>query len=524
MLMHTPDRRPTLLGLLLLCPLLLGAEDLVPSSPGTAPSYWCTWSAQNYMFGIGASTLDPKELEGGLGSGHASQAMTEEHALGPAGWASSFFPQVRSDLYLMYDDGLFRDGSGSFQIDERKFPSLAGLDAPEKLRRLNERTTAAGWRGAAVWCRNPPTSGKAAEQLVEWSRDGGIRYWKIDGGDPDFAFIPLAQRIFPDLKLEHVQGAGPFNGNLNDGGAGRFGSYQATWHEGACLESSDVFRTYDVSPALSFPTTLDRVAEALRYGNTHHVRALINAEDEVYLAATLGCTMGIMRHALIGLRPAPDADVFFECPRQCKRRMDEVVRAIRWQRLAQPFARFSGESRPGDATRIDDRILADAWTYRNGDTWLTEAIGKTIRQGAPARVSRGLPLPEVMSDGEPPFVLASRFPNGAVSVAVQGRTSPDRNWTYSPSDVTIDIGSLRGPIGVFGQYRSLTVHRSAPLGPARILAQDLAGTQSEDITDQVAIKDATVTLSGALIRRVGLAAATQGDTSDPGLVLVIRGQ
>jgi hypothetical protein len=509
-------------------PLAAGAENLVPARPGTAPNYWCTWSVQNYLYGDGAKALDPKEVEGGAGAEHARREMNEANVFGPEGWATTFFPQVRGDLYVMYDDGLFRDGMGSFQIDEKKFPSLAGLPAAERMRQLNERTRAAGWRGAALWCRGPATSGAAATNFVEWSKQAGIAYWKIDGGDQRFAFIGLAQSLYPALKLEHIQGSGPFNGNWETGEVGRFGAYQANWHEGQCLEHSDAFRTYDVSPPLSFPTTLDRVAEALRYGNGHPVRAFINCEDEVYLAATLGCTMGIMRHPLIGLRPDNDIDCAFSCPRQCKRRMDEVVRALRWQRLAPPFAHFDpepGAAAPapaGNATRIDDQILVDSWTFERGQTWLAEAIGKTVRQGAPARVSRGLPLPEVHCDGEPPFVMAGRFPNGAVAVAVQGRTTGGKNWTFSPADVTVAAGAPGHPIGVFGHYQSLALRFDAPLGKARVLAQDLAGNRAEDITAEVAMAGNQLTIPGGLIERVGLSAASQGDSSDPGLVLIIR--
>ncbi len=481
------------------------------------------------MFGQGAATLEAKEVEGGAGASHAREEMNEKNVFAPSGWAATFFPRVRGDLYLMYDDGLFRDGSGSFQIDERKFPFLAGLDAAGRMRKLNERTQALGWRGAALWCRSPATRGETATNLVLWSRSAGIAYWKIDGGDNRFAYMNLAAELFPGLKLEYMGGGGPFNGNWQSGEAGRFGSYQPNWREAQCLEQGDVLRTYDVSPALSFATTLDRAAEALRFENRHPVRALINVEDEVYLAATLGCTMGIMRHPLIGLRPDNDIDAFFNCPRQCKRRMDEVVRALRWQRLAQPFVSFTngtdaaGPPAANDQTQIDDQILVDTWTFKSGETWMSEAVGKSIRQGAPARVSRGLPLPEARCEGgPPPFVIAGRFPNGAVAVAAQGRTTDGQNWTFTPADVTVAVGTARGPIGVFGRYRNLSLRFDAPLGQARILAQDLAGERAEDITATAVIKDNVLTVPGALIERVGLGAASKGDTSDPGLVLVIR--
>ncbi len=130
------------------------------------------------------------------------------------------------------------------------------------------------------------------------------------------------------------------------------------------------------------------------------------------------------------------------------------------------------------------------------------------------------PTPGTSSGATPG--IAGRFPNGAVAVAVQGRTAPDKNWTFSPTDVSLDIGAARGPIGVFGQYRNLCLSFAAPLGKVRVLAQDLAGAQAEDITAQVTIKDATLRLPGPLLKRVGLSAATKGDISDPGLVLVIR--
>lgn len=510
------------------CATHAAAENLVPDTPCSVPNYWCTWSAQNYMFGQGAGSLDPALLEGGDGAQRARAAMNEQNMFGPRGWARTFYPSVRKDLFIVFDDGLFRDGMASFIVDDRKFPSLTG-EPRERLRKLNEMTRALGWRGAALWCRGTP-GGAKDEELVRWSQYAGITYWKVDGGDNQFHLIDVAKRLHPDLLLEHIQGLGPFNGPL-DSASGRYGTLRWTSHQAQCLLRSDVLRSYDVSPALSLPTTLDRAAQLLALSGDRWVRGLINVEDEVYLAATLGCAMGVMRHPMAGLRPGGDPDPFFNCPRQCKRRMDEVVRAIHWQRLAAPYA--SLKPRPADSAApqpgtndvaLDTEILTDSWKFSPGETWMTDAIGKTISQGAPARVARGVPLPEVRAEGDKPFVVAGRFPNGAVAVAVQGRTAPGRNWFIPPADVTVEVGRNRGPIGVFGRYRSLTLRFDRPLSASRILAQDLAGQQARDITDQVAFKDNTVTLPGALIARTGLEAATAGDLSDPGLVLVIRGR
>jgi len=238
--------------------------------------------------------------------------------------------------------------------------------------------------------------------------------------------------------------------------------------------------------------------------------------------------MGIMHHPMIGRRPDGDPDPFFNWSRQCERRCDEVVRASRWQRLAPPFASFSTgtdateRSRAENLVQIDDRILVDSWTFKSGETWMSEAVGKTIRQGAPARVSRGLSLPELHCEAELPFVIASRFPNGAVAVATQGRTTPGQNWNFTPGDVTVAIGAAGVPSGVFGHYRNLTLRFDGSLGKVRVLAQDVAGQDAEDITPKVIIAGNTLTLPGPLIERVGLSAASNGEISDPGLVLLTR--
>ena len=62
----------------------INAEDLIPTKPGKAPNYWCTWSAQNYMFGIGDKTVDFKGLRICAGAQHARMAMNENNVFGPA--------------------------------------------------------------------------------------------------------------------------------------------------------------------------------------------------------------------------------------------------------------------------------------------------------------------------------------------------------------------------------------------------------------------------------------------------------
>ena len=488
--------------------------DLVPKTPATAPNYYCTWATQNYVFGQGAASLDPALLEGGAGSWRADQAFTEDQVFGPHGWAKTFYPKVRGDLFFLMDDGYYVGDRNSMLLDTKKFPSFDGAP-PTRLKRLDQALRKQGWRALALWTRGTPNTPEKIAPLLQWSKEAGVKYWKIDGGDGDFSVQRLKQTAYPELILEHVSGEGPFNGDWTKDG--RFGTQDWDSHRVVLLRHSDVFRTYDVSPALSVPTTLDRVAQMLHGAQGHpEVTGLLNCEDEVYIAATLGCTMGIMRFPLTGLRPDGDPDLFFAGSRQAKRRMDEVVRALHWQRLAEPYGAGQGY------VTLDDAILTDDWLFQRGQTWDSDVLGKDVRQGAPARVSRNLPLPTVTADGgDPPFVVAGRFPNGAVAVCTLERTLKGRAWFMPPADVSVDAGDAQGPFGLFGHYRSLTIHLDRPLTHVRILAQDLAGDSATDVTRQVRIDGRTMTIPGGLIDRVGTQAATTGDLSDPGLVLAV---
>lgn len=144
-------------------------------------------------------------------------------------------------------------------------------------------------------------------------------------------------------------------------------------------------------------------------------------------------------------------------------------------------------------------------------------------------MTRGLPLPQVTlaSGSIKPFVVASRNPKGAVAVATLGRTlcpsTSDREWiTGEAADVTLQVGQYSGPIGIFGRYHSLTLTFDKSLAGHQMLMQDLAGDVPQNITRLVRLSGNRMIIPGTLIDRIGLSAATPGDKSDPGLVLVIR--
>jgi len=486
--------------------------NLVPEKPCSKPNYWCTWAAQNYVYGHDLPELDPKILEGDSGSKLAHDAMAEKALFGRTGWTTDFFPKVREDVLFLLDDGWQVGGTATFELDIKKFPTFTGSSA-DRLRKLNLAIKDAGWRGTALWCRNTP-GGNADHRLENLSQSAGIKYWKVDIGDPTFNLVRLRDETHIPLTLEHVHGEWPVNGDWEKDG--RFGSQSWGSNRMEILQHTDVYRTYDVTSILSLPTTLDRVAEMLKGAEGHsEVHGLLNVEDEVYVAAAMGCTMGILRHPLIGMRPGNDADLFFNGPRQTKKRMDEVVRALRWQRIAPPFSPGLG------SVTLSDEILTDSWIFESGQTWQNEIIGKTVRQGAPACLARNLSLPSVRGNGDRPFVFATRFPNGAVAIAAQERTRVGKGWYMPACDVTLSVTDAPGPYGVFGYFDSLTLASDKPFHGNRVLAQDLAGDKAIDISSMVQVQGENLYIPGKVIRRIGLHSATPGDISAPGLVIVI---
>jgi hypothetical protein len=487
-------------------------ENLIPDEPSSVPNYWCTWAAQNYLYGHDLGRLDTRLLEGESGSKLAHDAMTEHVLFGDGGWLQEFYPKVRKDIYFLLDDGWQTGGTATFELDSTKFPSFTGSPI-DRLSKLHKTIENAKWRGAALWCRNTP-GGDADHHLEMLSQSAGIKYWKIDIGDPTFNLVRLRNKTHIQLTLEHVHGEPPMNGDWRNDG--RFGPQPWGSRRMRILQNTDVYRTYDVTSILSLPTTLDRLAEMLRGSEGHpEIGGLLNVEDEVYVAAAMGCTMGILRHPLHGMRPGPDVDLFFNGPRQAKRRMDEVVRGLRWQRIAPPFS-------PGAGTvNVSTEILTDNWIFERGQTWQNEIIGANVRQGAPACVARNINLPNVHANGEKPFVLATRFPNGAVAIASQERTTAGRGWYTPRCDLTLHVSDAPGPFGIFGHFGSVTFTFAQTIAGRQILAQDLAGDESFDITKFAKLQGKSLFIPGDVIRTIGLMNATPGDLSSPGLMIAI---
>lgn len=474
--------------------------NLVPNRASQAPDYFCTWNIQGYACDY-TGALPTRAL------------MTEASLFGKGalqGWLD-FYPRVRKDLLFVMDDSWDVPASndekalGRLQLDEGKFPSFRG-NAVTRLARLTKAVKAKGWRGLGGWVCAQECSlleQKApreywADRLKELSR-GGMSYLKVDWGkhDRDVEW----RKMLAELRRE-------FSPN--------------TIIESALTPDSirfaDVYRTYDVETVISAPTTLHRIASLLASPAAKGSPTILNCEDELYIAAGLGCAFGVMRHPLAG--PLPNGKRDFVFPATCrdlKRRMDEVVRAARWHRIAPPFAICQSDSFQAPTA------LTDRWTMQDGESWVERASGSVASASAPAVLARGLDLPVVKCDeAEPPFVVAARYPNGCLSVATVGRAL-DRSYRTPLADVRVEGATVGKPIGVFGRYKSLSIRFDGKSKPKAIWAQDLASEKSENIIDQVRVDGGVVTLSGELIDRIGLAAAHKGDVSDPGLVIVVKG-
>jgi hypothetical protein len=222
------------------------------------------------------------------------------------------------------------------------------------------------------------------------------------------------------------------------------------------------------------------------------------------MAAAMGCTMGIMRHPLRGIHT----------------KMQECVRAVRWERVAPPFGATEAP------VAISEKILFDTWHFAPGSFWDRSVIDKTIRQGAPAMVTRGLPLPTIQDaasipDDEVPFVIGSLNPNGAVSIASLGRTHEGRGYHAPRANIHVKIPTWRDPIGIFGEFDHLVLDFPSGPGGAQVWMQDLGSDEAIDITSRVVQDRNQLAIPGEIIHQIGTTSNPENDPSGPGVVVKI---
>ena len=371
--------------------------SLVPDTPSTAPDYFCTWNVQGFACSYsGASNQADMMVEASL------------FGKGPNQNWLGFYPEVRGDLTFLLDDAFdFPLGGGhndphrgSIELDAGRFPSYKGTPA-ERLAKLSKDVKAQGWRDLGLWiCNSRPERGLAADRqrhLLDRAAEvvAACRHRELEGG--------LGHR-HPGKPLWKFK--------LTPQGSRRR-ARRLDRSRRRRSRSATFIAPMMWAITVSIPETIRRIAAFLAKEDPKDHR-IINCEDEVYIGAGMGCSYGVMRHPLTGNMPNGKPDRFFMPSfRDVKRRMDEVTRAVRWHRIAQPFPK-------GDKFLIDSATLTD---------------GKA--SPLPARIARGgLPLPTVtMPDGkEPPYVLCSRHSDGEIAVAtIPGTSATAKAPTRCPS-------------------------------------------------------------------------------------------
>lgn len=470
--------------------------------------YVCTWSTQGQVCGNGKTVRD---------------VLTHDALFGENGWAYHLSPDVRKNFIFLLDDGWdlpysvdgedVKDYYGSFIVDPVKFPGYG--DTPvARLKTLSDNVRKAGWAGLGVWvcCQedafHKTTDGRWDEaywiEKILWSKEAGITYWKNDWGNHAYThewrqFVSrAANELYPELIMEHI--TGDYGTNDPKGTGTCEGRIQNMLR---CASYSDVFRSYDVTTQLSVATTMDRVTRLLKdiqiLPGDH--MGLLNCEDELYLAAALGLSAGVMRS-----------------PLNHPHNLDEIPRLAAWHRIAPPFDMSAYDN------TISESILTDEWFFSSSDTWDATIHNLTVQQHSAAAVSRGTDLPTARSIN-PPFMAAARNPiTGAVSLVTLPRTQMGLVNIPLHTDISWNVGPLTGPIGIFGAYRSLQLTFNRSIEGLQILAQDLMDTEACDVTPFVTVQDNTLILDGELIHALGLMAGSSGDRSEPGLVLHIGNQ
>jgi len=516
------------------CAMGAGGPNLVPEEPAAAANYWCTWYAQNYWIQRGGEVTDLA----GINNPNAREELNYETVFNEKeGWATTYLPRGRSDFFFLIDHGWQTKvkeertvpGAAPFfslQIDPRDFARYAGLRPQESLRRFNEAIKRLGWRGLGIWVRgNVPA--EAARTFVEWSKHAGIEYWKIDGGGTQhFHSFKVKQEIYPELQLEYITGSnGPLNPKWDKPD---LKAYPSVYDAGGAkqtamlrvLQNTDTFRTYDAAPILVSTTTMRRTHDILKQTqNNPKYRGILNLQDDPQVAAGLGCLISSKRHPNYMERTYHGQDLHHQIrgKRMIQERMNEIERFGRWQRIAPAFAAGAGSYAAAD---VD---LIDCYRHTESDTWFKACWGKMVYQSAPAVMARNMPLPSVEIQGDPPYVMASTYPNGPVGIATEGRVKSDDQWYHPRAKITVQIRDITQPVGIFGHYETLTLRFPEPLeGVKTVWAQDLLATEATDIEPQVTIEGRDIVIPGDVIDKVGTSAGDKGDISVPGLVLQIQ--
>ena len=481
--------------------------DLIPKDGSLTGSYLCTW----WMQSPAATALGLS----GEGLSEWRDALCTEGLFSREDLFHPMERENRSGIIFLLDDGwdlpksggtpISNDHYGAVDPDPEKFKEF-GNTPTERLSAMNRAVRDMGYAGLGLWispqkCKTGPDATLSDREYWEkragWCHEAGILYWKVDWGEQDFdddyrALISdCARRLAPGMLVEHAVVQKPCTHHHGD-------DFPAHREARARRQMSfaDVYRTYDVLEPFDKVCTLMRAHEALLAGADERGtgRGLINGENIYGIVSALGLTAGIMNYTT------------------------EARACVRWQRLAPPFGIYEADY------NYSDEQLCDFLFFASEICGWAPCKGRTVREYAPAVMSRGCPLPVVSPTGEhAPFVVASKNPKTrAFSVATVTRSIDPVREAYFPADVTVTDACIDAPVGVFGVFNSLTVEFDSPIPEgARVLTQDLCDSFAYDATALVTIEGNRITLDGKDLRYLSKVSRGHNDRSEPSLIIKI---
>ena len=463
--------------------------NLIPEKAVPRGSYYCTWHHQ--------SKVMRKYSVPDVNGWGCRDALCLKYLFNEADDYHWLPMEDRAGLYLVLDDGWdvapsSKDvGPDKFRFFGRVEPDpdkFAGLgDTPlERLTALNRLAMEHGYAGLGLWI-SPRVCGEDEKTTPEeaeeyWNgrarlcAEAGIRYWKVDWGrhsvDPEYRrmMTRAVKRRAPELMIEHAFVQKPIT--MPEDRETRREISRAVFALG------DAFRSYDVMWPMAECVTLSRLHEVFQDAPApeYGVRQLPNAEYRYFIAAGLGCALGVM-----------DETVY-------------AMAALRWERLAPPFGAGEAEY------MCSDEFLTDSFYYpKDPVSWLKYA-GKLLSESAPAVMARGCKLPFVSATGEiKPFVCASRNPiTGVYAVSTIRRTVDPNALILAPARIAWEIEEPSAPVGVFGYMDGLTLVYPREIAKgARVWAQNLLDREAKDITEEVTVEGGRVTIPGRTLNRVG---------------------
>lgn len=462
-------------------------KNFIPKKGEKCYDYFCTWQSQS----DGAKTKcgDVRDVRNTINS---------DFLFSEDGILLNYFKDNRENIIVVMDDGWdvpydasnydFTDYSefGSLELSESRFPQFTG-EPKERLKKLCDSIKDMGYGGVGIWiCANAigekDGSCLSREEMreywktrAEWCNYAGIEYWKVDWGkyEHDVKFremlTEVVHRYAPNVKIEHSvpQPAWHFEPENEIG----INEYEGT------IPISDYFRVYDVLPPVETAVTLYRIVRCFEATKTAEPNGcILNVEDELEIAAALGCAAGIMKH-----------------PKWAPEREGKIKAVLNWHKIAPPF--------PIGATsvKLSERNLTDVYDFGTIDksSWLYNiANGKTAEVKCPAITARNTELPIITSDGELPYVVCSKNPySGAFSIGFLKRTFGGAEGQEVPCDAEITLGDTAAPIGVFGGFSKLTVRFEESISNARLYMQTLDTEETFDITNCIDDEESCFTIN-----------------------------